>query len=264
MKHRIATISCLCAILLITSQIAFAQNAAVTEKRAAKSTPIYSSDVPGIGPIRAEDWFVKGWNERRSHFRELEPKQHGAIVFFGDSITQGWSDDFRGKFPKLNVANRGISGDTTRGLLARMDEDVLSLDPRAIVLLIGTNDIGIGLSPEDIAGNIKLLLKEISANNSKVPIVLCLVMPSSEKKDRPADKIQKLNKLLTEAVASNKQVTVVDTYKLFADAEGDAKLEEFPDLLHPNDAGYEKWRAALEPVLDKLGVSRAAPDRDGK
>jgi lysophospholipase L1-like esterase len=258
MKHRISALFSLCVVLLVTSQIALAQRTAVIEKPAAKSKPIYSSDVPGVGPIRAEDWFVKGWNERRSHFRELEPKQHGAIVFFGDSITQGWSDDFRGKFPKLNVANRGISGDTTRGLLARLDEDVLSLEPRAIVLLIGTNDIGIGLSPEEIAGNIKILLKKIAADDPKVPIVLCLVMPSSEKKDRPADKIQKLNKLLTEAVAGNKQVTVVDTYKLFADAEGDAKLEEFPDLLHPNDAGYEKWSAALEPVFTKLGVTQKA------
>ena len=111
-----------------------AQPAAVTEKPAAKATPIYSDSVPGVGPIRAEEWFVKTWNDRRAHFRELAPKQHGAIVFFGDSITQGWGDDFRGKFPKLNVANRGISGDITRGLLARLDEDVLALDPRAIVL----------------------------------------------------------------------------------------------------------------------------------
>jgi lysophospholipase L1-like esterase len=255
MKRRSTLCLLFCLNLLIPHPAAVAQPGAVAEKPVAKTAAIYTEDVPGIGPIRAEDWFVKGWNERRAHFRELAPKQHGAIVFFGDSITQGWSDDFRGKFPNLNVANRGISGDTTRGLLARVDEDVLALTPRAIVLLIGTNDIGLGLSPEDIAGNIKLLLKKIAEEDPKVPIVLCEVMPSSETKQRPAEKIQKLNKLLAEAVAGNKQVTVVDTYKLFADEQGNAKVEEFPDLLHPNDIGYEKWRAALAPVFKQLGVA---------
>ena len=43
--------------------------------------------------------------------------------------------------PTLNVANRGISGDTTRGMLLRLDDDVLSLDPSAVVMLMGTNDL---------------------------------------------------------------------------------------------------------------------------
>ena len=81
--------------------------------------PIYSDSVPGVGPIRNEDWFVKTWHDRRGKFAEQKAEQQNAVVFFGDSITQGWGDDFRGKFPGVKVANRGISGDTTRGLLAR-------------------------------------------------------------------------------------------------------------------------------------------------
>jgi hypothetical protein len=50
------------------------------------------------------------------------------------------------------------------------------------------------------------------------------------------------------------QVTLVETWKIFANESGDAKTEEFPDLLHPNDAGYKKWSSAIRPVFIKLGL----------
>jgi lysophospholipase L1-like esterase len=238
-----------------------AQNAAVTTKPATKAAPIYDASVPGVGPIRNEDWFVKTWRDRRAQFAKQKAKQQRTLVFLGDSITQGWSDDFRGKFPNLNVANRGISGDTSRGLLARVEEDVLALDPSGIVLLIGTNDIGQKVRPEDIAANVKLLLEKITAHSPETPIILCQVMPTSgAKQHRPVDQIRKLNALVTEMVRGNKQVTVLDTYTLFAGPDGEAKLEEFPDLLHPNDIGYNKWKAALWPLLATLGFVEKGDD----
>jgi lysophospholipase L1-like esterase len=218
--------------------------------------------VPGVGPIRAEEWFVKVWNTRRAHFRELASSQKGAIVFFGDSITQGWGDNFRDQFKDsgLNLANRGISGDTTRGLLARVDEDVLALQPQAIVLLIGTNDIGLGIDPLAIGENMKLLLEKIAQHDPKVPVILCAVMPSSETKQRPAAAIRALNEFYAEFVRKNPQVTMLDLNTLYANEKGDAKPEEFPDLLHPNDIGYKKWRDAIWPVFATLGFVDTAAD----
>src|SRR6185503_7608711 len=104
-----------------------AQNATVADQAVEKDVGAKAtSDARGVGPVRKEDWFLKTWRERRAAFAKQKAAQQHALVFFGDSITQGWSDDFRGKFPGLNVANRGISGDTSRGLLARVDADVLS------------------------------------------------------------------------------------------------------------------------------------------
>src|SRR5215212_5909861 len=76
-------------------------SAAVAEKSAGRAAAAYDKNTPGVGPIRAEDWFVKTWRDRRAMFREKQSKQQHAIVFFGDSITQGWDEDFRGKFPGL-------------------------------------------------------------------------------------------------------------------------------------------------------------------
>lgn len=237
-----------------------AQSTTAASPVANLALPESDAGVPGVGPIRHEEWFVKVWNERRATFAAHAELQHGALVFLGDSITQGWGEDFRNKFPDVKLANRGISGDTTRGLLIRLEQDVLSLDPSGIVLLIGTNDLDVDVTPEQVAGNVKLLLDAIVAADPTTPVILCQVMPSSASKNRPADKIQEINRRYAELARDYPQVTVLDLYTLFANAEGDAKPEEFPDLLHPNEVGYEKWRAALWPLLATLGFVDREPD----
>jgi len=223
--------------------------------------PIPDTDdgLPGQGPIRRQDWFRKTWTDRRSKFAEHAEQDRGAVVLLGDSITQGWNDDFSAWFPGMRVANRGISGDTTRGVLVRMQEDVLALHPSAVVVLIGTNDLEEHADPETIAANLKLILGELTRLDAKMPIVLCQVFPSSASKTRPADQIKKVNQLYAALVKGNAQVTLVETWPLFADAQGDAIPAEFPDLLHPNLAGYAKWAAALRPIFATLGFLETAP-----
>jgi lysophospholipase L1-like esterase len=222
--------------------------------------PATDEGLAGAGPIRRYDWFQNLWKTRRAQFAAQAAEQQGAIVFLGDSITQGWGDDFGGRFGDLKLANRGISGDTTRGMLVRLHEDVLSLNPAAVVMLMGTNDLEEQADPPTIVANIRLILNEIKAHDADVPIVLCQVMPSSESKNRPADKIREINRLLAAEVKGDPQITLLDSWTLFANAEGDAKVEEFPDLLHPNDAGYAKWKAALWPVFATLGFVETESD----
>jgi hypothetical protein len=85
-------------------------------------------------------------------------------------------------------------------------------------------------------------------------------MPSTEKKSRSAGAIKELNKAYAAAMKDEPQVTVIDTWTLFAGEGGDAKPEEFPDLLHPNAAGYAKWEAALRPVFATLGFMDTEPE----
>ena len=97
--------------------------------------PATDEGLPGVGPIRRYDWFRDLWKTRRSDWVKQRDAQQGAVVFLGDSITQGFGDDFRKAFPGLKLANRGISGDTTRGMLVRLKDDVLVLKPKAVVIL---------------------------------------------------------------------------------------------------------------------------------
>lgn len=221
--------------------------------------PATDEGLPGAGAIRRYDWFQKLWLERRTAWAGQVQQDQGAVVFLGDSITQGWSD-VGSSFPGLKVANRGISGDTTRGVLIRLQDDVIALHPRGVVLLIGTNDLEEWTSPEDAAGNVKLILAALRRYNPTMPVVLCDVFPSSQTMRRPANQIKKLNQLYFEAIKDQPQVTMLDTWTLFADVHGDARADEFPDLLHPNTAGYARWAAALRPVMETVGLLPVWPD----
>ena len=248
--------------LLITLCLTFTTSTPYAQDKPAAARlqlPDTDEGLPGQGPIRRYDWFRKLWSERRNKWAGRIEQDRHAVVMLGDSITQGWADDFSGWFPGLKMANRGISGDTSRGVLIRLKEDVLDLEPRAVVLLIGTNDLEEKAEPETIAENLKLILAEFARHDSHMPIVLCQVFPSSASKSRPSDKIKKLNQLYAAAVRGNTQVTLIETWTLFADPKGDAIAAEFPDLLHPNMAGYEKWAGALRPVFATLGLSETAP-----
>jgi lysophospholipase L1-like esterase len=216
--------------------------------------PATNDGLPGSGPVRRYDWFQRLWQERRTKWSTQVQQDQRAIVFLGDSITQGWHDDFDGAFPELKTANRGISGDTTRGVLVRLQEDVIALNPRAVVLLIGTNDLDeAGGNPWIVASNIRLIVEQLRAHNPAMPVVICQVMPSSAQKNRPAFLIRRINQLILELTIDQPQVTVVDTWKLFAGPDNDAPAALFPDLLHPNNLGYAKWAAALRPVFATLG-----------
>lgn len=251
--------SIICIFLIALSLLLGVATPRAQDKPAAAQLQIPATDdgLPGVGPIRRADWFRKLWQDRRSKWAVRAEKDRNAVVLLGDSITQGWGEDFSAWFPGLKIANRGISGDTSRGVLIRLKEDVLALDPKAVVLLIGTNDLEEEADPEIIASNLKLILAALK--EGKMPIVLCQVFPSSESKKRPSGKIKRVNQLYAEAVKGNAQVTLVETWPLFADAKGDAIPAEFPDLLHPNLVGYSKWAAALRPVLATLGFLETEP-----
>jgi lysophospholipase L1-like esterase len=214
--------------------------------------PASDDGLPGSGPIRRYDWFQKLWLNKRTGWATDVEKDQGAVVFLGDSITQGWGDDMGGSFPGMKVANRGISGDTTRGVLIRLAEDVLSLNPRAVVLLIGTNDLEEGADPDTIAANVSLILKKLKEHNASIPVIVCKVFPSSESKKRSAADIKKINQLYQGITSHDANIMLLETWMPFANAEGDATLPEFPDLLHPNKIGYAKWAAMLRPVLEDL------------
>lgn len=177
----------------------------------------------------------------------------------GDSITQGWTSLAR-DFPGMKVANRGISGDISSGVLFRLKDDVLDLDPAAIVLLIGTNDIGNGADPADTAENIEDILMAIKKANPKLKIVVCKVMPRGEQGNSDyKEKIKKLDGLIEQEVKDNPNIAICDTWTAFADENGGPIAADFnPDRLHLNAAGYAVWKKTLDPVLAKMQISSDA------
>ncbi|MDF1859008.1 MAG: GDSL-type esterase/lipase family protein [Verrucomicrobiales bacterium] len=223
--------------------------------------PASEEGLPGEGDLRRYEGYVNRWPVFRRAWSEEVKEKQGAVVFLGDSITQGWGKDFRGNFEGMKLANRGIGGDTTRGMLIRLEEDVLALNPSAIVLLLGTNDIEVDIAPDAIGRNFEKIIAAIKKHSTEVPIVLCRMFPSSPEKNRPAETIQKVNALYEATVKNDPQVTVLDTWALYAEKDGNCDAKWFRDKLHLNPEGYARWAASLRPVFATLGFleTEAAP-----
>jgi len=217
-------------------------------------SPDEERNFAGEGQLRRYTGYVTRWPQYRKAWLEQVEEDQGAVVFLGDSITQGWGKDFKGKFEGVKVANRGIGGDTTRGMLIRLEQDVLALNPSAIVMLMGTNDIEVDIAPLAIGRNFEKIIAAIKAHDSQVPIILCRMFPSSPEKDRPKETIAEVNALFEAAVKDEPQVTVVDTWSLFAADDGNADPAWFKDLLHLNPEGYDRWAKALLPVFEELDL----------
>lgn len=206
---------------------------------------------PGVGPIRAFGWMV----DNRASFWKQRDKDQGAVVFAGDSLTGGWDNKkLAAAFPQLKVANRGIGGDVSRGLLFRFQEDVLDLKPRAIVICIGSNDLSAHADPAGIAKNIAALLDRSSADDPKRPIVLCTI-PPREHKDAPTKPGAQadINARIKKLADGRGNVTILDLYSLMSDADGKLVEKYFgQDRLHFAAAGYDRWTEVLTPVFEKL------------
>jgi lysophospholipase L1-like esterase len=265
--RRILTpLACSCAALFLAG--AGAAPARAQNTNSAASAPDSAADVsqfpsldklPGKVPPAVWNGLARVWSRDHAQWKATASNDVGAVVFLGDSITEGWSTLAK-DFPKLKVANRGIGGDITCGVLYRLKADVLSLNPVAIVLLIGTNDAGDGASGEDVAANIQLILLAIKNANPKIKVIVCKVMPRAERNGAIytpiyAEKIQKANSLVEQFVKGQPNFAICDTWSIYADDKGNPNPEDFnADHLHLNSAGYAVWKKALDPVLANLHV----------
>ncbi|HVU32760.1 MAG TPA: GDSL-type esterase/lipase family protein [Opitutaceae bacterium] len=235
-------------LLLVASGAA----AATPAGTAAASQPFWPVDgvFPGRGHVSSWKDFKAHNAQRRALFATHQTEDRDSLVFVGDSITEGWSTLSR-DFADLHVkvVNRGIGGDTTPNLLYRLDSDVLAVRPRALVILIGTNDLGEHTSPEDIAANLRELRTRIRSAYASIPIAWCLVMPRGGG-DRFPERVRQLNVLIRDVVRGDDGIVICDTYTPFAQPDGTSIPEYFkPDRLHLNAKGYAVWRRVLAPIL---------------
>jgi lysophospholipase L1-like esterase len=169
---------------------------------------------------------------RESQFRSL-PAPTADVVFLGDSITQYglWSE----WFPRHRVVNRGVIGDTTSGLLSRIDTAVGRQD--VVSLLIGTNDIAIGVRPARIAGNVAAIMAAIRAADASSKILLNSVMPRAR---GYRAQLGELNRRLSH-LAEAEGAAFLDLWPALADDHGVIRPELSADGLHLTGAGYAAW-----------------------
>jgi len=208
---------------------------------------------PGKGPIRVFGWMV----DNRKYFWTQREKDQGAVVFAGDSLTGNWKiADMQKAFPGLKIANRGIGGDVSRGLLFRFHEDVVDLHPRALVLCIGSNDLSAHGDPAATAQNISDILSQARQPNPDLPVVLIKVPPrDNPKAPMKPGAFDDLNGRIAKLSEGKKNLVLLDLAPALTTADGKLKPECYTDdHLHLAAPGYEAWAAALRPAFEKLGL----------
>lgn len=177
-----------------------------------------------------------------------------AVVFMGNSITDGWDNAHPEFFTDNNFACRGIGGQVSSQMLCRFRADVIDLRPKAVVILAGTNDIAGNNGPiesEHIAENI-VSMAELALAAGIRPII-CSVLPAAKYPWRPEiesvpEKIRALNDRLRQ-YATERGLTWVDYYSAMDAGDGSMRSEYTRDGVHPTPEGYAVMEAVIRPAL---------------
>lgn len=176
------------------------------------------------------------------------------IIFLGDSITHRY--DLKKYYDNKNIINQGVEGDTTEDIINRLQTSIYDYNVRKVILLIGTNDIGIGKDPIE---NIKLIINKIKNYDNSIEIIVESIYPinntknSKIKKDvvgtRNNEKIKETNKKIKE-ICKEKNITYVNVYDELTDKNGNLKLEYTVEGLHISDEGYKKITNVLSKYVN--------------
>jgi lysophospholipase L1-like esterase len=210
------------------------------------------------------------WMKRHESFNVISKEGKAPLVFLGDSITQGWSgagkDAWAKTWAPLGAANFGIGGDRTEHVLWRLQNGNFDgLRPKAIVLMIGTNNTGHQGRPqaelngavyqctaEQTAEGVKTIIGVLRAKMPDTKILLLGIFPRGEK---PDDKMRQQNEATNSIIAKlddGNKVSFLDIGKTFMQPDGTLSREIMPDVLHLSAKGYDLWTSAIDAKVKEL------------
>jgi lysophospholipase L1-like esterase len=189
--------------------------------------------------------------KRHDEFLKIAKAGNVGLVFFGDSITDFWRrgenkavwDKYFGEF---KPANFGIGGDTTQGVLWRIQNGELEgIHPKLVVLNIGTNNNH--ETPELTAARIKEIIGEIQTRSPGTRILLMGIFPKSGSADRFRLRNSKVNEIISTYGFPDdpKRVIYIDIGAKFLNPDQSVNKELLPDTLHPNAKGFEVWAESI-------------------
>lgn len=265
----------LAALVMIAAGAAPAQTGPAAATGSSNAAPAQTNAAPAAeapAPPRPNTAIIpslfQGFRVAHSNNVEVAKKGDIDVLFMGDSITDWWRSGGRGKpindaipyggkavfdkyFGSLKVANFGIAGDTTQGVLYRLQNgEGQGYNPKAIMLMIGTNNTGRN-SPDEIALGVADVVFELRKDFPDAKILLLGIFPRSGPKDRVRAQIADINKII-QSLHDGRHVFYMDIgWKFLAD-DGTIPREIMSDGLHPTSKGYEIWAQAVHDPLVAL------------
>ncbi len=218
-----------------------------------------------VTPVpRSLDWWTQRHEGVLRRIQEADPE----VIFIGDSITHGW--DKKGKaiwdryYASYDAVNMGFSGDRTEHVLWRLENgEIDGISPKLAVLMIGTNNAARDeYTPEQIAEGVTAIVCKLRNDLPDTKILILAIFPRGsdpQRKDKSQDasynplwaKNDHVNRLIAK-LADGKTIHYLDINKAFLDSNGVLTRRVMPDLLHPEETGYEIWAQAMAPTMVKL------------
>jgi lysophospholipase L1-like esterase len=218
---------------------------------AVRVPPVNSATVPFLAPF---------FQQKFQANVEVAKKGDIDLLFMGDSITDFWrnADGPNAGKPVMDkywgnqkIANFGIAGDTTQGVLYRLQHgEGQGFSPKAVMLMIGTNNTGRNTAAE-IAEGIGAVVLELQKDFPKARILLLAVFPRSTVNDPVRKTIAEINAAIAK-LNDGDRVNYLDIGSKFLDAEGNISRDIMGDALHPTAKGYEIWAEAVKEPLANL------------
>jgi len=218
-------------------------------------------------PLTAEPlghaWALSGWLPRHAQKLEEIRKLRAAgksprIVFIGDSITEGWEKAgqsvWQRYYAKYDAVALGFGGDHTENVLWRLRHgEVDGIAPEVAVLMIGTNNTGDrNDDPAATAAGVKAIIDELHSRLPKTKVLLLAVFPREE---QPSALLRRLNEGVNAIIANyadGRRVFFANINAALLNADGTLSRDVMPDLLHPQEKGYEIWARSMDPILKTL------------
>ncbi len=230
--------------------------------------PAQAAGNPALVPASKLENDFYDWNQRHEAILKIKKDLNPEIVMVGDSITHLWGGQpeepkgNRGRaawqelFGTRRVLNCGFGWDRTQNVLWRIEHGELDgLAPQLVVINIGTNNLA-GTSharactPEEIAAGIALVAQRCQEKCPQARVVVMGVFPRGRQAADPhRAKVTAINAAAAKALAPVKGVTFLDIGAKFLAADGSIPADLMPDALHPSNAGYALWAAALKDLL---------------
>lgn len=246
----------LAVILLIWQQ----QKLTVFSSNAPLTVPVSQPQTsPELGPRHQLNY--QKWVEILQQEAKVaaEKRPQGLSILIGDSLSLWFPLEL---LPEDRYwLNQGISGETSRGLLQRLNL-FDQTQPETIFVMIGINDLIRGVSDGVILDNHQQIFSYLRKTHPKAKIFAQSILPHGgedatwEGKEKllaiPNTRIQKLNQKL-QSIATKQGVKYLDLYPLFANRQGSIRQEFTTDGLHLSPAGYVVWRTALQVYQQELG-----------
>ncbi|HBG78259.1 MAG TPA: GDSL family lipase [Phycisphaerales bacterium] len=208
-----------------------------------------------VTPVARPD--VDWWTQRHQAVVNRVKQGNVDLIMLGDSITQGWEQSGKQVWDKYyaprNALNIGFSGDRTQNVIWRLQNgEIENIKPKLAVIMIGINNSGDEYTAEQIADGIKTVVCQLRTKLPETKVLILAIFPLGESKISPQITKNHNASKLASKIADNKTIFYLDINKKFLNKKGVLTKEVMPDLLHPNEKGYQIWAEAVEPTIAKL------------